>query len=316
VSYTIDYTARTPDKAVESDIARCEIFIFALGYEERSIYIAQNITQPSQRRIAVGFGSRQVLSFSANLSWAIESGIEYREVKDEEFLSWCSDMVSMLDGTHTVAFDVSSFNRDRLGPLLRALMAWLRGRRENELVICYAPASFSSISAASIANGSLLGSAELLPGFEGDFVDPSQALTAIVGLGYEPGRALGSIELIEAPLVTVFLPYGVDEKYDAALIAANAGLTERTSRVSVARYNVLAPWELYDELYRLVWGLSLQGRSTIVPLGPKIFCAVACLVANELAVSPPIWRVSAGSEELAIDCQAAGPVCALLVYGS
>lgn len=301
------------EKATESDVAECEVFIYALGYESRSSHILTTFTARSQRLIGIGFGSRKGLAFAENHLVAQRRGSELYEIQDEDFSTWCADLGALLGGAKSVALDVSSFSRDRLGRLLQSLMQWRDSVLEREFVVCYAPASYESVSELSRDHGFLLGSAELLRGFEGDYIDPAQPLTAIIGLGYEPGRAVGSIELIEAPLVTAFLPHGVDERYDRAVVQANAGLLGRPTRVSVAPYNVLAPWDLFDELYRLVWGLSLQGRSTLVPLGPKIFCAVACLVSWEVNPSPPIWRVSAGGEDLPVDSHAAGPICGLVV---
>src|SRR5262249_8833739 len=159
----------------------------------------------------------------------------------------------------------SSFSRDRLGALLSLLLnATQRGDVE-ELRILYAPAAFSTALVPD--SPTLIGSAELLGGFEGPLVDPDRAVTAIVGLGYEPGRALGAVELLEPQRTVLLRPVGVDSRYDKQVAKVNAALLGGHGGSVPLEYDVLQPRVLLEELRRLLRGISTYERAVLVPLG-------------------------------------------------
>jgi hypothetical protein len=294
---------------VQGNLELVDTLIFPIGYESRSTHVARRCAAPNLE--AVSFTTRQIMGYQRNIQWARDAEATVHYVEDEAFESWASEFPDRLSQSRHVGLDISSFSRDRIGPLLKACVEWVRNDEARRLDVFYAPSKYSKVNAQEELAQSWVGSAELVPGFEGDLVDPDLSLTTVIGLGYDPGRAMGAIELLEAPLVTCFLPTGVQADHDAAVAAANAALATSPWRVSTLTYDVLNPLALFDELVRVIAGLQRTGRAVIVPFGPKIFAAAACLAALWSAPRPPIWRVSGGKYDAPIDVAAAGPICGL-----
>ena len=76
-------------KGIDTDIAHADLVIFAVGYEARSIAVAQQHHTARQRWIGIGFGSRQLLSFGPNREWVESAGVEYHEVQSRRLLYLC-----------------------------------------------------------------------------------------------------------------------------------------------------------------------------------------------------------------------------------
>ncbi len=288
-------------------LGQLDLLLFAVGFETRATYIAKRSACHVDALIGLGFPERHVIAYDNNAEWAKAAASEFHELDDDAFRDWASNFPLPMAGR--VGIDVSSFSRDRIGALIKRLFTWTGEAGEREFVILYSPGRFSrrALRAARVN----LGSAELLPGYEGMVVDPELALTAIVGLGYEPGRALGAIEVLEASLATAFLPIGIDPEYEIHVRRANEALLKSDGVVVQLPYRVLDPSTLFEEIARLIVGTSRTGRCVLVPLGPKIFAAVACVAALDVVPQTPVWRVSGGQSELPIDSAPEGPIVAV-----
>jgi hypothetical protein len=283
-----------------------DLLIHAVGYEARSRFIAESLADVTRRRVGLGFMSREVLSFQENRLWTISNGGEFIDLDNEQFSQWMeSELNAALVDAESVALDVSSFSRDRLGVLVRAVWIAVEDGRISRADILYAPAEFDA--GTTWLEDDAVASAELLTGFEGSWSDPERPLTSIVGLGYEPGRALGALELLEGEAAVAFVPRGVDRRYDQRVEAVNAGLLEHGAAVTVRRYNVLDGVWLCDELLRLLQGVAVHGRAALVPLGPKLFAAACCAVSlDHRSGGAAIWRISGREGEPAVPRSAIG----------
>ena len=297
-----------------SELHTFDVLLFPVGYEERSVAIARMLVD-RVRLLGIGFGSRKELSFDDNLSWVRSTRAEYLELPEVSFFSWLQALPANLPPScRRLAIDISSFSRDRLGALIVSAVDWLGGAAagSREVALVYSPGKFSQALYLA-AQADLISSAELLPGFEGDFVEPDSPLTVILGLGYEPGRALGVIELLEPQRIVAFVPRGDEREFDRRVEKANRALLDPGSGVARYSYDVSRPDLLFEEMSRLVSSIGLRGRCVLVPLGPKLFAAVACLVGLLAQPRPPVWRVSGAGSSNALQSVASGKLHGLTV---
>ena len=293
-----------------NDDLGCDLFIFAVGYESRSIFIASKIGLEVPNRVGLGFRSRQTESFVSNRRWVEDSGATFLDLTLTEFNHWTEGpLTDLVSGARIIAVDVSSFSRDRLATLLMKCWRFLEDKEIEELRILYAPGKFDVQHLPEAYTQ--VASAELLFNFEGDWVDTERSLTAIIGLGYEPGRALGAFELLEPENTVLFLPDSIDSRYDHFVRTYNAPLTASGSKMVELSYDVMDSPDLLDRMLRIIDGAAVHGRSVLVPLGPKIFAAISCIASLLSSPQVPIWRISGGESEPAYDVQAEGHYCVL-----
>lgn len=284
-----------------------DALIYAVGYERRSRHIASSVARGVELKIGIGFQSRQVGSFAANGRFARDSGV-FLDLGHSAFERWVSDELhDVLGEARSIAVDVSSFSRDRLAALIAFLWSRLTAHKcLEELVFMYAPGAFDD--AALPSRHTVVASAELLKGFEGGWSDPERPATAIIGLGYEPGRALGAVELLEPESTVLLVPTGVDVRYDRQVEIVNRPLLASDAGTVPLIYDVMRPEFLLAELLRLIQGCAVHGRAVLVPLGPKIFAAMAYVASLLAEPAVPVWRLSGGDSEEPRDIAAEGSV--------
>lgn len=289
-----------------------DALIYSVGYEARSRHVAEVLRLRCQRLVALGFLSHHTLSFDVNARWAKKYAHWFECLPAQEIVGTVEEQilkaVETAEGRVRIAVDVSSFSRDRLGSVILATLAVAADQPEAVVHFLYAPARFSRSPAADVGE---IGVADLIDGFVGWAFDPAQATVAIVGLGYEPGRALGAIELLEPGRLALYLPRGIDGRFDRASETANAGLLGPVSR-DVREYRVLRPRTLYGELAEIASGLP-DLRPVFVPFGPKVFACCAMLVSALAEEAVPVWRISGGELEPPRQRSAVGEIAGLEV---
>jgi hypothetical protein len=114
-------------------------------------------------------------------------------------------------------------------------------------------------------------------------------------MGFEPGPALGCMDYLELPEVRLFMPLGVERRFEEAVQAANSALIDQAGKANVLPYDVLDPSNAYQKLESLVHGLLPIYRPVIIPLGPKILAALAIILAIKMYPLVCVWRTSSGS---------------------
>jgi len=139
---------------------------------------------------------------------------------------------------------------------------------------------------------------------------PHRATALVVGLGYDPGRALGIHEELDPNVVASFVARpAVDVRYERSTLEANRDFLELVDEALRFEYPILDFLTTFQRLDGICRGLSAEAGTVLVPLGPKIFALASFLVAaRQREVS--VWRVSAGTRADPVDRAAAGPVVA------
>jgi hypothetical protein len=132
----------------------------------------------------------------------------------------------------------------------------------------------------------------VIPEFAGWSTRPDLPASAVIGLGYECGQALGTLEYLEPAAAWIFLPLGNDISFDEEVLGANQGLLEVIERSSVVPYSVNNPFECFCKMESLAFNLKQKSRPILIPFGPKIFALVSMLISLIHGPGITVWRVS------------------------
>lgn len=297
---------RDPEEAL---VAEYDVMYVTCGYESRAAYILSRYSGQAHHIAVLDYCCEGVHSYDSNKNYLSTRASSWVDLRGPEMAARISAsvrerMADLEDGaTARVFVDVSSCSRSVLANLLLAL-AIAPGRRV--IITCgYAVSEFYAPPRGELPSNI---SEPVIGDLSGWSHDLSKPPCAIIGLGFEPGRALGSIDYLEVPEVRLFLPQGPDERFEIAVLAANRLLTEEVGQP--LRYDIRDPEDTFQKLGSLVGGLLPRFRPIIIPLGPKIFAALSMLLALRLFPQICIWRTSAGSGEEVSDRQASGMLVA------
>ena len=284
------------------------LLVVAVGYETRSRHVAEVYHTRARRKVALAFPTPGELSFEENMAFLVAAGFEVEPV-DNRFADRLSNLLESLgEGEHHVGIDVSSFTKFHLAEIVDTLRTRVGARFSVDFL--YAPAS----SAGWQTHGRPIRVAEPVhPAFASWTDDPLWPLTAIIGLGVEATLALGVAEHLDVSAVSAFSPTGSDLGFDQMGENANSAFFLADYVVRTSSYDILAPFELFTRLESLVYGLRLESRIAIVPLGPKIFALCALLATVVSGRATTVWRFSGGPGEDNTDVSPAGPVVSLRV---
>lgn len=301
-----------PDLAGE----RWDAALASIGFEPRASAIARHLPAVDGPRVAVEFKVRREHAYPDNLAFFNDGGWTVTQDWDDlEFLRMVKALLEDLagrGGEHVprVAVDVSSMTRARIAAVVQALWEL----RDDAAVIAdflYAPAVFTEPVAPPPAILRL----EPVSAYLSGSLDALPDVLLIVGLGYEPYKAAGTVEFLEPREVMVFVPEGPDEKYLNRVHRANAGLLDGPLDPERIHYAVSDPFDAFSSLESVVYDRLQQPGwlPALVPLGPKIFAVCVCVAAALHVEDVPVWRVSFRTDEPAHPHEAAGPVYGLTV---
>jgi hypothetical protein len=190
-----------------------------------------------------------------------------------------------------VFIDVSSLTRAHIARF--AYDAFALSRRTSKKVVVdfvYSPAEFSP---PPNDFGPISFRGPVIPELCGWNPDPEVSSALIVGIGYEPDLALGLSEEIEPEDVFAFRPAGHDPRYTSAIDRQNHDFLQKLPSERKLEYDVFDPYALYVKLINVVVGFKQKRRTTIVPLGPKIFSLCSVLCGLECLPALAVWRVTA-----------------------
>jgi hypothetical protein len=288
-----------------------DLLICALGYESRSRFIAETQDLRAKERLAIGFPRQQVLRFAENRHWFGRAGFEVAVVEDEQLRSRLDTALAMAKRDSRelrVCCDISSLSRLRIAMVVDAARSFSSVSKVR-LDFLYAAPTFSPPPEPLFANGHV---GPILPSFAGWTAEPELPVSAIVGLGYEPDKALGAVEHLQAGEVWTFEPVSAIAEFTQALHDANGTLLDFVPLERRLRYRLERPFTLFSALQSLAGSCLRSSNPVILPFGPKMFTLASLLVAcryTDLAV----WRVSAGLHEIPVDREANGIVLGLSV---
>lgn len=289
-----------PSRLVHTNLpADYQFFVTALGFERRARHIAEVVSPVAHEYIAWGFQDRQVLNYSANANWFAGHGYEIFEDDDDNiFLGRFKEMLSKPTPASGAlgCVDISSLTRKRMAAIVELCCSG-HLKSGTSIDFLYSLGAYSP-PPQEVAPNTALG--PISPFFSGWTLDPNKPPVAIVGLGYEEGKALGAIEYIQADEAWVFIPESAIQLYSPAVLDANSILLKFVNKRQQITYHPDDPVDCFLLLESLLHGVVPFGRPVILPFGPKIFALVALLACTKYEEAS-VWRVSAQQGESPID---------------
>lgn len=274
-------------------------FVAALGFERRARYVAQTLSPIAQRRIAWGFSDRRELSYPENAEWFCVNGYEiFDDPDDSHFLSFLEGVLEAAPAALDVVgcVDISSMTRKRMAAIVEMFCS---GKLRNGASIdfIYSLGAYSAPPSEFAPNTHF---GPISPFFAGWTTNPNKPPVAIVGLGYEEGKALGATEYIQADEAWVFIPESSIVPYLPAVLDANSTLLKFLPKRQQITYRLDDPVGCYQLLESLLYGVMPFGRPIILPFGPKIFALMALLACTRHGEAS-VWRVSAQQSESPVE---------------
>lgn len=298
-------------EAVASNVA--EIFVVTCGYEERSSYVHQHFKGEISALIVLDYNCPDILHYDKNKSYfsSISNALfvdltsaSAAEEFERTFLECISNSESE---SPAIFFDISSCSRSVIANSFLSISR--KAPPSSTLTCCYALSAFDKAPDGELPSSVSEPVVGDLSGWSDDLSKPP---CAIIALGFEPGRALGSIDYLEVPEVRLFMPEGPDTRFKDAVYKANSMLIEEAGSGAVLPYDVLDPQATYEKLDSLLFGLLAQFRPVIIPLGPKIFAALSIIIAIRMWPNVCVWRTSAGSGEDVTNRSAQGEIAVFI----
>lgn len=210
-----------------------------------------------------------------------------------------------------ILVDISSMSRRTLARVVQAL--W-ENSGIGDVHFVYAPARFESSAVAANLIPSL-SAGPLSEYFSGGLRSPSIPVGLVLGLGLEPHRALGLVELMEPSRVWAFVAVSEDARFTDGVQRIHEGLLTPDSSVMPLYYDIRSLANLYNSLESLIFSAAVDYRMLIAPSGPKIFSLAAMLVGLPRdSRRPALWRVgSTSTQEHESDVVEAGDLVAARV---
>lgn len=292
-----------------------DIFVTALGYERRGRYISKNRALTGANCIAIGFGHGIAHSYEENKRFFIDhSFCVIENVARTEFDSLLRIEIQKRlnnfsqDKNPIIGIDISCFDRYRLASIVATLNEVTKARPAT-VEFWYALAAFTP-PPSDIPPNEVVG--PIHGSFAGWFNDPGRPLALVVGLGYEPGKALGAAEYLQATKVVAFFPHSPVGEFSPEVEQSNRLILSQLGPEEVVHYRVDDPETTLARVHSVVTGLCASHNVVLLPLGPKIFSLVSLL---ERLIQPDIsvWRVSEGSRIQPKDVDSSGNVFGLRV---
>lgn len=289
-----------------------DILISALGYESRCVHIAQALNGNYTYGFCLEFPDRKVLAYSDNK--AIYESLKFRFelwnnfLDQSNLLAFINEILESISAEQkilSIAVDISSMNRKMVAELFYILNNHMWNTHIIEISILYAPAIYTEPEPEILAMKNV---GPVIQEYSGWFTNPSDPLYAVIGLGYENGKAIGALEYLDAASAWLLKPLGKDKQFEDQVIKENHDLIAMVGENKVLTYNLSDPYDTFIKIRSLTEGLIKNGRIVFLPFGPKLFNAICIITTHLYDGDIAVWRVSAGEEEKPVDHKANGDI--------
>jgi len=305
----ISFTDVIRDEEIEDK--KFDILIAALGYERRCVYIPQKLKQNYNNGLCLQFHDRQELSFKQNLDFYETSKFHiehwFNGLNRDNVIKFILNNMSGVEHAKNlkIAIDISSMNRQMVAEIIYLISNKLELDCIVEISILYVSAAYIEPSEEMLI---MKKAGPVIPEYAGWYINPSDPLYAVVGLGYENGKAIGALEYLDAAAAWLFKPVGENSAYLAKVEEVNHDLISMVGKKRTISYKLFDPYDTFIKIRSLIEGLKEKGRIVLIPFGPKLFNAICIVLAEIYHEQIAVWRISAEDEESPVDYQAAGNI--------
>lgn len=265
-----------------------DLILGVCGYEPRASYVCR-LGVSATTRLAAIYKATTGETFEQNRQAFSGEGWDLVDVANLE-----SELdVALANVQHPrILVDISSMPRHTMARLVRYF--WT-SETVGVVQFMYAPARFESSSAAANVVPSLT-AGPLSDYFAGALRSPSIPVGLVLGLGLEPHRASGLVELIEPTRLWAFAALSDDDRFTDELGRMHAALLGNAGGSMLLHYDIRSLAEIYNAIESLVFSASLDYRLLIAPSGPKIFSLASLLAGTaRTPTRPAIWRVGSAA---------------------
>lgn len=282
--------------------AEADLAMASLSVESRCANVFGNVSPSSRTRLAIVEHESPLPSFTESESCF--RSLDFVRVNETVLEATLDASIASLDKASLVAIvDISCMSRD----VMARLFAWflkLTPSIELNLYVCYSLAEFSAPPTEYPPNEYIAPVASRFAGWP----SASQPTSLVVGLGYEPHKAEGAAEFLDASEQWLFVPNSPIGEFRDAVERNNEGLVERARRANrLVEYQLEDPAGTYGQLELLVSDLSRRSNPVLLPFGPKMFFALNLLQSYEHAQAG-VWAVSGERTAPSVDRRASGRV--------
>jgi hypothetical protein len=273
-----------------------DIALGAIGFEARARFAYSELTAQAKIRSAIRFSDRRIHDFAANDAFFADAGFASIEADPSAVRTYLATRLAALaqeesHGGISILVDISSLTRQHIAIICYEVIAHRELCSSATTVdFVYSPAQYAPPPAEF---GPIQVREPIIPELSGWSADADLPTALVFGIGYEPDIALGLEEEMEPGDVVVFRPAEHDPRYDAAIDEQNREFLSKMPPNKIVCYNVFDPFTLYAKLANVVSGLQRDCRTTLIPLGPKIFTLCSILCGFEWLPAVSVWRVSA-----------------------
>jgi hypothetical protein len=294
----------------EIALSASDCLIAVCGYEKRSLNVVERFKNTEVRRIGIDFETIEIPGYPENRTTMDSHGFDFIPARAFDLVQQIRRKISSAGSTleqvePIVVVDVSSMSRSVLAQTIEALVA-VGAPSAKAIYFVYNSSAYTYPPSTVI---DVLKSQPASPFFAGSLDDSSRPIALIMGLSYEPGRALGCMDQFEAVDVFAFRPHGGDSRFQADIDESNRVFIDLIGEERVIPYSVENPMALYNDLRSLVLGLTVSHRVVVVPFGPKIFSTAAMLIALDQPRGVSIWRVTGETFEPPVQREATEIFC-------
>lgn len=285
-----------------------DLVVATCGYERRSSYLCR-LGVTGTKTMAITYPGSRSPVFDDNRQLYTAASWEITDL--DRAVSELNVAISR-GSAKSIAVDVSSMPRHGIASLVE-LFASL-DCEPFEVNFLYCPGDFAG-SAIAAKSDSPMSAGAVTPYFSGTLRPPSIPIGLIVGLGLEPYRAAGIMELLEPARTWLFTPNQGDDRFVEASSIVHHDLLTLANPGDVFDYSIRSLAKTYLALESLCFSTGLHYRLIMAPSGPKLFSLACLLVGSKRdAARPAVWRVgSSSSRAEPVSVEEAGDVSSSVV---
>ena len=294
------------ENSQEPDSHNYDIAIGAVGFETRCRHIFETIPVDAPIKFGLEFGFLQEIAFNDNKKFFMDKNFHLLNGLAENSVSHLKNEVAnkiITSDTLKVLVDISSMSREMIAKVALFLRELLH-EKHLRITIAYAPPSYPPTKEESPIEKA----GPIIPELAGWAPDPSLPIGVVLGLGCEPGLALGSLQRLEPSMVWAFSPIGLDIRFDALDQEANSHIGD-IFNVAHYKYDLIDPTGTRVDLVRIFTTIQESHRIIAVSSGPKIFAWILIFTAlfNPFP-SIGIWAFSSRQKLIARDIHPMGEI--------
>jgi hypothetical protein len=283
-----------------------DLAVAAVGYERRCRWIAENCGISAEYKLGLEFGFLREESYAQNRAYFEGAGWHISLAKGSKSFDIIWEVLTKMGVVSRplkVFIDISSMSREMMANVALAVNR-VRLFADIEVTIAYAPSGFSG----SYAPAPIRLAAPITPTLAGWSSRPDKPLGVIMGLGCEPGLALGALQVLEPNKAWVYSPRGFDSRFEESLSKANEHVADIFD-VTLFNYDISDPVTTRGRIDALINAVDRSFRLICIPFGPKIYAwTVLSTVVFEDRRDIGVWSFSSKEHAIAIDRDVSGEI--------